>query len=160
MTNDNATLLPPSIEHGTVRVVFTKEAVVVFKNGTPLHYVSNTSESDPTIGATMKDGTIYAGISPETLKPMYVQYNEMPKKMTWDDAVAHAERLQFRLPTAGELTAIFNNQVQRGVFGKLHEAYWSSDCSPDGTKATIIAPGDCPSDSDKKNKHLVHLVKN
>src|SRR5947209_13945739 len=80
-------------------------------------------ESKP--GEHMRDGTIYAGISPDTGQPMYTTPEDVPLTVSWKDAnhiaallVAHS-RQDWRVPTRAELNVLFNN---RAAIGGLNEA--------------------------------------
>src|SRR5262249_41064456 len=65
-------------------------------------------------GDKMPDGTIYAGISPDTDKPMYTPPVNAPRRMKWQEASDYAKGLNahghndWRLPTRGELNVLFN----------------------------------------------------
>ena len=89
---------------------------------------------NPQIGDIMPDGTIFAGISPTTGKPMYA----LPKdewrrgflKMSWDKAMKVAKNKKacghkdYRLPDDEELNVLFNN---RAAIGKFNGGfYWST----------------------------------
>jgi uncharacterized protein DUF1566 len=76
----------------------------------------------PKIGDTMPDGTIYAGTSPDTGKPMYAAPADAPLTMKWKEAMDYAAKLDahghqdWRLPTKGELAALFNSRAAIGGF--------------------------------------------
>jgi uncharacterized protein DUF1566 len=76
----------------------------------------------PKIGDRMPDGTIYAGTSPDTGKPMYAAPADAPQPMKWQEAMDYAAKLDahahrdWRLPTTGELAALFNNRAAIGGF--------------------------------------------
>src|SRR5579884_1282501 len=84
----------------------------------------------------MFDGTIYAGISPETGKPMYTTPADAPGTMDWEDATKYATQLyangyqDWRVPTRGELNVLFNNRAAIGGFNRTGSGlagwYWSS----------------------------------
>ena len=88
------------------------------------------------IGDVMPDGTIYAGISPDTKTPMFTTMRDAPECMTWHEAVRYAKDLaahrhrDWRLPSPAELNVLFRN---RAAIGKFDETglpscgwYWSS----------------------------------
>lgn len=87
-------------------------------------------------GTTMPDGTLYAGVSPDTHSPLYTTPVDEPLTTTFGQAVKYAKSLNahghtdWRVPTEGELNVIFNNRAALGGFNKLHvwalEWYWSS----------------------------------
>jgi len=76
----------------------------------------------PKIGARMFDGTIYAGISPETGGPMYVLPSDAPKRLTFHEANDYAAGLNtcgyadWKIPTKMELNILFNNRAAIGGF--------------------------------------------
>ena len=88
------------------------------------------------IGAAMPDGTIYAGVSPETGEPMYATPKDAPLRLTFDQAAKHASKLDahgyedWRVPTKGELNALFENRAAIGGFDTTGSVpagwYWSS----------------------------------
>ncbi len=99
-------------------------------------------------GDEMPDGTSFAGVSPDTHKPMYVMaklYEDIlaPETTTYsfDEAQAKAKKLDahhhqdWRVPTRGELKELFNNRAALGRFSdKYFSDYWSS--SSDGQLST------------------------
>jgi hypothetical protein len=91
---------------------------------------------EPKIGDKMPDGTVFAGISPETNKPMYVTPKDASLTMMFNDAQdyvakvdAHGHR-DWRLPTPAELNVLFNNRAAIGGFEVTGSNpsgwYWSS----------------------------------
>jgi hypothetical protein len=90
-----------------------------------------TDVEDPYgIGTKMKDGTIYAGISPDTRTPMFV----MPKderhntRLSWlKTTIARLNRRKkrghndWRLPTFAELYVLYKNQ-NKGALSKTFNA--------------------------------------
>jgi|HubBroStandDraft_6_1064221.scaffolds.fasta_scaffold75891_3 hypothetical protein len=74
----------------------------------------------PRIGEIMPDGTVYAGISPDTQKPMYAMPADAPLAMTFNEAAEHAKTANsqktyghddWRVPTKNELNVMFNNRA-------------------------------------------------
>jgi uncharacterized protein DUF1566 len=96
----------------------------------------NMASATPKIGDKMYDGTIYAGVSPDTGKPMYATPADARLAMTSGEAKKYAAKLRahghrdWRLPTQGELGTLFNNCAAIGGFDAsgLYPAgwYWSS----------------------------------
>jgi Protein of unknown function (DUF1566)/Sulfatase-modifying factor enzyme 1 len=90
---------------------------------------------DPEAGDKMPDGTIYAGISPDTGKAMYVTPADAPMTTKWREAMDYAAKLNthgrqdWRLPTQGELSVLFNNRAAIGGFDVTGSysagLYWS-----------------------------------
>src|SRR5438105_898104 len=72
--------------------------------------------AEPQVGDQMPDGTVYAGISPETNKPMYTPSSDAPRTYTFNEAAAYAKKLDedghkdWRVPTKAELNVLFNNR--------------------------------------------------
>lgn len=86
------------------------------------------------IGDQMADGTIYAGLSPDTGMPLYAQPKDARLKMEWADAASYAADFkghghvkgEFRLPSKGELNVLFKNRAKIGGFD-LDAEYWSGE---------------------------------
>ena len=84
----------------------------------------------------MPDGTVLAGISPDTNKPMYATPADASLTMTFNEAQEYAARLDahghkdWRVPTRAELNVLFNNRAAIGGFdisGSYPSGwYWSS----------------------------------
>jgi hypothetical protein len=76
----------------------------------------------PQVGDKMPDGTIYAGLSPDTGKSMYAMAEDAPQRMEWKEAKKYVKKLDalghkdWRLPTQGELSVVFNNRAAIGGF--------------------------------------------
>jgi hypothetical protein len=76
----------------------------------------------------MPDGTICAGISPDTGKPMYTTDADASATMTFNEAKEYAAKLNLQdlddtgqrkgwhLPTRDELKVLFNNRAAIGGF--------------------------------------------
>jgi hypothetical protein len=88
------------------------------------------------IGDRMEDGTVYAGISPDTHEPMYATPNDAPLTYTFDQAKEYGTKLgahghkDWCVPTKAELNVLFQN---RGTIDGFNETgaypsgwYWSS----------------------------------
>jgi len=96
--------------------------------------------ASPKIGDKMPDGTIYAGISPDTNKPFYAMADDAPMTMEFEKAQKYATRINgyghgdWRLPTKAELAVLFENRIAIGRFevdGSYPAGwYWSSSESP------------------------------
>ena len=86
-------------------------------------------------GDKMSDGSIYAGISPDTGKPMYAAATDAPQLMTFEQAKAYAASLDahghkdWRVPSKAELQALFDNRSAIGGFNEtgldFAGYYWS-----------------------------------
>ena len=72
----------------------------------------------------LPDGTIYAGISPDTGKPMYTTPADAPLTMKWREAMDYAAGLEahghndWRVPSKAELHVLFENRAKIGGFCK------------------------------------------
>ena len=98
--------------------------------------VIDTPEEDPKIGDVVADGTVYAGISPDTGRPMYTTRKDIMTWTSWNDAMQATDTFEkyghkdWRLPTKGELNKLFNNRAAIGNFdtsGVFPDGcYWSS----------------------------------
>jgi hypothetical protein len=92
------------------------------------------------IGDEMEDGTIYAGISPDTHKPMYATPMDAGLTFTFNEAqevasMVHANgHNDWRVPSKGELNVLWENRNKgklKGTFNKTDQ-YWSSSLYDDG----------------------------
>lgn len=99
---------------------------------------ANTNQA-PAPGDKMPDGTVFAGISPDTNKPMYVTPIDASLTMTFNEAQKYASNLDahghrdWHVPTKAELNVLFNNRAAIGGFNLTGSPpagwYWSA--SPD-----------------------------
>lgn len=95
----------------------------------------------PQVGDKMDDGTVLAGISPDTNKPMYATPADAPLTYTFNQARKYAANLDanghkdWRTPTAGELKVLFKNRAAIGGFNEIGSFpagwYWSSSQNRD-----------------------------
>ena len=92
---------------------------------------------EPKVCDVMPDGSLYAGLSPDTRKAMYTTLRYSGRPYTWKKAIAFAARLaahghrDWRVPTKGELNALYNNRAAIGGFGSSSGSfpagwYWSA----------------------------------
>jgi hypothetical protein len=89
------------------------------------------------IGDRMEDGTIYAGISPDTGRPLYTTPADAPLTTYWQQAMESASksdvhgRHDWRVPTKAELSVLYNNRAAIGGFnlsGSYPDGwYWTSE---------------------------------
>jgi hypothetical protein len=81
------------------------------------------------IGERMTDGSVFAGISPDTGRPMFVQ-PEVSLSATFNEALDYARDCNdcnyhdWRVPTKGELHVLFDARAAIGGFNAGW--YWSS----------------------------------
>jgi len=80
------------------------------------------ASAEPNIGDKMPDGTVFAGISPDTKKKMYATPADASLTMTFNEATEYAAKLDahghqdWRLPTKAEMNVLFNNRAAIGGF--------------------------------------------
>jgi hypothetical protein len=90
----------------------------------------------PTPGTIMPDGTIYAGISPNTGQAFYAAATDEPEVLNWNAALkravnkdAHGHK-DWLIPTEQELGVLFNNHAAISGFNTSGSFpagwYWSS----------------------------------
>jgi hypothetical protein len=97
------------------------------------------TKAEPKPGDRMAYGTVFAGISPDTNKPMYTTAKDAPLTYTFNQAQKYAARLNkenahdhddWRVPTKNELDVLFNNRAAIGGFDISGSDsagwYWSS----------------------------------
>jgi hypothetical protein len=102
------------------------------------------ANKDIQIGDKMPDGSIYAGVSPGTDKPMYVTAKDAGLMMEFGQAAGYASKLAMHghqdwcVPTIAELTVLFRNREKGALKGTFNSAaskagfYWSSTPTDDG----------------------------
>jgi hypothetical protein len=84
--------------------------------------MTTRTSAEPNVGDKMPDGTIYAGISPDTKKAMYATPSDAPTTMTFQEASDYAAGLDalghrdWRVPTKAELNVLFTNSAAIGGF--------------------------------------------
>jgi len=103
---------------------------------------ANEAPAEPKVGDKMPDGTIYAGISPDTSKPMYATSGDASSlTMKFNEAQKYAAQLEahglkdWRVPTKAELNVLFNNRAAIGGFDVTgsYPAGWYWSASSDDT---------------------------
>ena len=87
-------------------------------------------------GEKMPDGTIYAGVSPETGKAMYTTLADAPLKMKWETAKDYTAKLHshgysdWRVPTQAELNVLIQSLSAVADFNRsgsvAADEYWTS----------------------------------
>jgi hypothetical protein len=121
-------------------LVISALGTVITKPG-PANDTAAKGKTAPQIGDKMEDGTVYAGISPDTNKAMYATPADAPLTYTFNQAQKYAEKLDahghkdWRAPTKGELNVLFQNRAAIGGFNETGSNpagwYWSSSPSYD-----------------------------
>lgn len=147
-------------------VVDGKEAVASL----PANDAGSTKErAPPRVGERMPDGTIYAGISPDTCKAIYTTAEKEPLIMTWNDAVAYGSAIEihghkdWRLPKTSELAVLFQNRGYlpgfnpgEGLFGGLH---WSSTVNRFNPNYAMVQNANGNAWLGRSDKAVVRLVR-
>jgi hypothetical protein len=90
------------------------------------------TQTIPQPGDKMTDGTVYAGTSPDTGKPMYTTPKDAPLTYTFNQAKEYAANLDahghrdWRAPTKSELHVLFQNRAAIAGFyeGMSHPRGW------------------------------------
>jgi hypothetical protein len=122
----------------------------------------NDLNPEPVVGQRMPDGTIYAGVSPDTAKAMFVMPHDEPLTMSWLNAnrrTASAEvgaygHNDWVVPSQRELALLFNN---RAVIGNFGEGWYWSHTEYSFVTAWIQRFSDGTQDASVKLSH--HLVR-
>jgi hypothetical protein len=138
-------------DFGDVAVKVNGVSVEIHADGSILAYTSGglkkistivndngpaSTSTEPKIGDKMPDGTVFAGVSPDTNKPMYATAADATLTMTFNAAKKFAAKLtahghkDWRVPTKAELSVLFNNRAAIGGFNVSGSYpagwYWSS----------------------------------
>ena len=96
------------------------------------------------VGDRMEDGTIFAGISPDTGRNMFVTPKDAPGTLEWKAAMKYAADIDanghkdWKLPTKAELEVLHQNRDKSALKGTFNESgsdlsgwYWSATEGPD-----------------------------
>lgn len=135
------------IVHHGVKVLFNAEGVAVYDGSVRVYPAKDEAAqpqamTGPQVGDRMEDGTIFAGISPDTNKPMYALPEDAPLSAKWEQAMEYAAKFEgyghpegtFRTPTKGELDILAQNRTKIGGFNETGLSpggwYWSSTGHP------------------------------
>jgi len=100
---------------------------------------STPAKAEEQPGSRMTDGTICAGISPDTGQPMYTTPADAVLAIKWQDAMEYAAKLDayghqdWRVPTKAELNVLYENRDKGALKGTFNESglypagrYWSA----------------------------------
>jgi hypothetical protein len=107
----------------------------VVRVNAPANDTATKVNTAPEIGDEMEDGTIYAGISPDTHKPMYARLSDESGTYTFNEAAKHAKDVGdgFHVPTKNELNVLYENRNKGRLAGTFDVSgsypagwYWSS----------------------------------
>jgi hypothetical protein len=187
--NNKAKEISLGEDFGDVTVKVNGVRVEVHTDGSVLAYTNNAvkvlpianddgksaAPAEPTIGDKMPDGTVYAGISPDTKMPMYATFADAPLTMSFNQATtvyapeldAHGHR-DWRVPTIDELKVLFNNRVAIGGFklkrSILDPAGWYVSSTPrgegsDGVWGQRFSAGDQVCSNGKEHPASVRCVR-
>ena len=115
---------------------YTNASVRVHPAANANEKASTTTPAELKPGDRMRDGSIYAGNSPDTGKAMYTTPQDAPLTYTFNKAQKYAEKLDahgrrdWRMPTKSELNVLFQNRAAIGGFDESGSypagCYWSS----------------------------------
>jgi len=136
-----------TVVRGGVKVAFNANVGINVYGNVPVtvHPPANdrtatTKNAEPLPGDKMEDGTIFAGVSPDTGEYLFAMWKDAPRPLEWDLAKNHVEHLNinghedWRLPTKAELNVLFNNRANIGNFNESDDNfagwYWSSEKHP------------------------------
>jgi hypothetical protein len=121
------------------------------------------AKTAPEIGDTMEDGTIFAGISPDTGRRMYTRPADTDLTMKWREAMNYAANLNARghrdwkLPSKAELNVLFKNRAAIGGFdtsGSFPAGYYWSSSKISGSNAWYQRFSDGFQNANNKNGEL------
>jgi hypothetical protein len=144
------------------------------ESGNVMESNSDRAEPIPTpkVGAIMPDGTIYAGISPDTGTPMYAMPEDALKGCTFLQAKRYAAELNrqrahgrsdWRVPTQRELKRLFLHRRDIGGFNLTGASgagyYWSSSHDGGGSAWEMCFSDGYQFDGDKRNESSVRCVR-
>lgn len=120
------------------------------------------------LGMVMEDGAIFAGLSPDTGKPMFAAPRDedilMDFKAAQERAVQKSKETgkKYRVPTGRELFVIFNNRAALGDFKSSGELpfgwYWSSSAINAAAACYRFSDGNSGFD-DRGSTYSVRLVR-
>ena len=106
------------------------------------------------VGDRMPDGTIFAGISPDSHQPMYTTPADAPLTFTFNEARNYAVNLNahghqdWRVPTKAELNVLWENCEKGALTGTFNQTdpdvwYWSStEFDEDNAASQVFKNGD------------------
>ena len=113
--------------------------LVITAPGTVFMKSAAANDSEPQVGDRMADGSIYAGISPDTGMKMYATAADASLTMKWKKAMDYAAGLDahghqdWRVPSKGELNLLWENRDKGALKGTFNVTgsdpagwYWSS----------------------------------
>lgn len=89
------------------------------------------------IGDKLPDGTVYAGVSPDTGNPLYTTAQDSGRQLVWKKACEYAVMLDaqayrdWRVPTQNELDVLYRGRNLIGGFS-MTGWYWSESAASHG----------------------------
>src|SRR5712692_4294675 len=119
----------------------TQSLIAGFALAAGMALLSLTEPAREGTGRTLPDGTVYAGISPDTSKPIYTTPADAPSTHTFDEADAYCSMLNshghkdWRVPTKSELNVLFNHRAAIGGFNVTgsYPGGWYGSSSQNGS---------------------------
>jgi hypothetical protein len=115
-------------------LVISAPGTVITKPG-PANDTGAKHKTAVEVGDEMEDGTIYAGISPDTHKPMYARPKDESGTYSFNEAAKQAKNIGdgFHVPTRNELNVLYENRNKGKLAGTFNVTgsnpagwYWSS----------------------------------
>jgi len=130
--------------------------------------MTEASTKETQIGETMPDGSIFAGVSPDTGDAMYAAPADAPLTYTFYQAKEYASKLDthrhqdWRVPTKDELDVLYNNGAAIGGFDESGSDpagwYWSSSLGNHGAWGQRFSDGH-QNDGNKINASSLRCVR-
>jgi hypothetical protein len=124
------------VQGDKIRVEISPEGHINVRTPGRVTNSAATNVSALDVGAIMPDGSIYAGVSLDTGKPMFATPKDAPRICTFNEAEEYASELDahgrqdWRVPTRSELKVLFQNRAAIGGFDETGHidtgCYWSS----------------------------------
>jgi hypothetical protein len=142
-------------------------SIFIFNNQMEKTMTKDSTNTFPAIGDRMPDGTVFAGISPDTGRPMYATPENATLAMKWNRAMEYASvlgdhgRRDWRVPSENELNVLFNNRAAIGGFvthGLTPQSwYWSSQ-QDKGLRPDICAVAQHFKDGEQASDYKFHKL--
>src|SRR5262249_2949691 len=103
------------------------------------------------VGNKMEDGTIFAGVSPDTGRNMFVAPKDASGILRWKAAMKYAADLDsnghtdWKLPSKAELGVLYQNRDKGALKGTFDTSgsspygwYWSASENPSGSESAWL----------------------
>jgi|SRR5581483_5622004 len=135
------TAIVTNLQNGAMEKTVRKSLIAGFTlaAGMALSPYAISAAAGRAIGDKGTDGTVYAGISPDTGSPLYTTVADAPDHYSWFKGTEYCAALEadghrdWRVPTIGELAVLYANRNTGALTGSFNETgeyptgrYWSS----------------------------------